>query len=412
LNRPDNKEEIRSPRLWIKRVALFASPEKEDLIREIHFHRGLNIVWGVELPDNAGANGAHPVTLSGHSVGKTILCRLIRYCLGESTFGNPGVMSRIKYAFPEGWVGMELIFDNQDWAVVKPIGTSGNSKAARATTVENIFSRDSSVNEYRQFNDHLQNAMLSMLKTNTPPNTDKPYEWRQLLAWLARDQEARFQSLHDWRSPRSGAEKLKFEKPKKEHALYLIRLILDLIQDNELKLARELAGSESELKLKEDHLAELRRAPQYSFNEQENAIKRFLDLSPNDVLNADKYNLTSPVFTVLTKIKGNISRIQDEIEAFDRKISQKRIWLASYDEQRHIFLAVISATQEGTESREKEEPEDDTIQKLRELCGRDCTYGDVPFLQCSYVKGRLEKADKIIPESVTCNRSWQICTRV
>src|SRR3989339_16413 len=104
------------PRLWIRRLLLFESPEKRYApLRNIVFHRGLNIVWGVELPDDAGTDDAHPVTLSGHSVGKTTLCRLIRYCLGESTFGNPGAMSRIRNTFPQGWVGLELDVDGQGW---------------------------------------------------------------------------------------------------------------------------------------------------------------------------------------------------------------------------------------------------------------------------------------------------------
>ncbi|MCL6558092.1 MAG: hypothetical protein K6U74_04680 [Firmicutes bacterium] len=73
LNPFARSDDITSPRLWIRRVVLFESPEKKDVpIRNIPFFRGLNIVWGVELPDDAVADGARPVTLSGHSVGKTI----------------------------------------------------------------------------------------------------------------------------------------------------------------------------------------------------------------------------------------------------------------------------------------------------------------------------------------------------
>jgi hypothetical protein len=389
-------DDVSSPRLWIRRVVLFESPEKKNTpIRSISFFCGLNIVWGVELPDDAGVDGARPVTLSGHSVGKTILCRLIRYCLGESTFGNPNVMSRIRHAFPKGWVGMELTMTGQEWAVLKPIGESGDSKAARTMASEDLFDQGRQENQYRDFMAHLQSTMMSELQANAPPGTDKPYEWKHLLAWLTRDQESRFQSLHDWRSPRSGADTPKLQKPK-EHSLYLMRLLLDLVQDKEIEVSRALAEAERELKELETRIAKLQQEPEYRLNQQEEALKQLVGLSSTEVLNADMSDLTSPVFIRRMEIDQATSQIQRDIERIDLTIAQKRFWLASYDEQRRVFKAVLKVTEEATELPEGEEPEDDTIRKLRELRGEDCRYGNIPFLECSYVQERLTEADKII----------------
>lgn len=377
-------------------MVLFASPEQRDPpIRQIPFHRGLNIVWGVELPDDAGVDAAHPVTLSGHSVGKTTCCRLIRYCLGESTFGNPGAMSRIKNTFPEGWVGMELTVGGQEWSVLKPIGRAGDPKAAQGISVETLFDLDRKQNHFSVFMDHLRGAMMTGLQASAPPNSAKPYEWKHLLAWLTRDQEARFQSLYDWRSPRSGADTPRFEKPK-EHALYLVRLVLDIVQDEELRVARSLGEAESELTQLESRVTELRREPEYGRNEQERILKHLVGLSPADTLNVDESDLTSPVVMRRTELKNAISAIQDEIEVADRLIARKRVWLASYDEQRQIFRDAMETTAEATEREQSAEPEDDTIKKLRALRGKDCTYGDIPIEQCSYVRERLDNADKII----------------
>jgi len=39
---------LKKPKLWLKRLAIFKSLEKRnEPIRNIQFHRGLNIVWGV-----------------------------------------------------------------------------------------------------------------------------------------------------------------------------------------------------------------------------------------------------------------------------------------------------------------------------------------------------------------------------
>lgn len=388
--------QTQEPRLWIRRITLFESAEKrKSPIRNIPFHRGLNIVWGVELPDDAGINDAHPVTLSGHSVGKTTLCRLIRYCLGESNYGNPTAMSRIKNAFPGGWIGMELTVDGLEWSVLKPIGKSGDSKAKQGIDVEDLFDLERKENKYGDFMTHLRSAMMSGLRASCPPNSEKPYEWKHLLAWLTRDQEARFQSLHDWRSTRSKSDTPKFQSPK-EHALYLIRLVLDLVQDKELEASRALAVDQAELNRLEVEISELRREPEYRFNEQERALKQALHLPSGQQLNVDEFDLTSPVFLRRSDLNRSLSSFQTEIEIIDQKMAEKRIWLASYDEQRRLFRDVRDITEEATELLGSKEPEDDTIQKLRALKGKDCSYGNVPFGECSYVKKRLATSDQVI----------------
>lgn len=385
-----------APHLEVNRLVLFESPEMLNYpLREIRLHRGLNIVWGVELPDDAGSNAAHPVTLSGHSVGKTTLCRLIRYCLGEKTFGNQGAESRIKNTFPEGWVGMELVVNGQSWAVLKPIGQAGNSRAARDTTAETLFDLDREDNRYVEFMKQLVGAMMAGLAAETPPNSNKPYDWKHLLAWLTRDQEARFQSLHDWRSSRSGADTARFDKPK-EHALYLIRLVLDLLHEQELEASQVLEVLDTELKQVEALMAGLRHEPEYRFNEQERALTEVLGLPQGEILNADESDLTSPVFTRRTELDRAISDLQETINGIDQQIAQKRIWLASYDEDRRRFRAALETTEEATEIPLDETPEDETITKLRALRGKDCTYGNVAFLECSYVKERLTAADKTV----------------
>lgn len=385
-----------SPRLWVRRLLLFESPEKRDTpIRDIPFRRGLNIVWGVELSDDAGMDDAHPVTLSGHSVGKTTLCRLIRYCLGESTFGNPGAMLRIRSTFPEGWVGMELTAADQEWSVLRPFGQGRESKAGQGISASQLFDASREENPFNEFLEHLKSSLMGELRSSHPPNSMKSYEWKHLLAWMARDQEARFQSLHDWRSPRSGSDTPRFDKPK-EHALYMIRLVLDLVQDDELRFARSIAESEKELAQEESRIEELRSEPKYRLKTQEQELKTRLRLQPGETFNLDESDLLSPSSLHRVDITTKISALQKEIEAIDVRIAEKRMWLASYDEQRRIFRDAMDATANATERAEPGEPEDDTIQALRGLRGRDCTYGNIPFSECSYVQQRMVEADKVI----------------
>lgn len=390
------KSYAKEPMLWIERLVIFESPEKrKEPIRDIPFHRGLNIVWGIELPDEAGSDATHPVMLSGHSVGKTTLCRLIRYCLGEQKFSNQGAMSRIRNRFPNGWVGLKLVVLGRKWVVLKPIGQNGNSKAGEDKTIEDLFDVDGQTNQYKNFTEHLESSMLSGLQSDRPRNSEKPYEWKHLLAWLARDQEARFQSLHEWRSPRSQSDTPKFDNPKAD-PLYLIRLVLGLIQAKELELYGKQEDAQKQLNKCKAHITALRHEPENRLKDRERQLKQLLKVPLENPLHIDEDDLISPLFLKRNEIKGKIPEIEGTIEQIDSRIAQKRIWLASYDEQRRVFLYTLKATEEGLEQAPENTQEDEDIRKLRELIRRDCTFGNIPFTQCQYVQQRLAYADKVI----------------
>lgn len=389
---PARSNHSSEPRLWIKRLAVFKSSEsRHDPIRDIQFYRGLNIIWGVELPDDAGTDAMHPVMLSGHSVGKTTLCRLIRYCLGESKFGNQGAMSRISHHFPSGWVGMEMVVDGNNWAVLKPIGESGNSKSGKNKSIEDLFDAEGKANQYKDFMGFLERSMLSGLQSNHPRNSDKVYLWKHLLAWLTRDQEARFQSLHDWRSSRSQSDTPSFDNPK-DDPLYLIRLVLGLIQAEELELYKRYEETQKALNQCKARISELRHDPENRYKDREQQLKRFLGVPLDDPLNIDESDLTSPLLMKRNEITNRIIDIQKLIEVIDDRIAQKRIWLASYDEQQRRFREVLEATVEGLEKGPTDVTEDDDIRKFRELMGKNCTYGNTPFDQCQYVQQRISEA--------------------
>ena len=71
------------PLFWICEVRFLSkfSPEPESEIRRINFRKGLNIVWAI--PPNE-YHAEDDQRIAGHATGKTTLCRMIRYLLGES----------------------------------------------------------------------------------------------------------------------------------------------------------------------------------------------------------------------------------------------------------------------------------------------------------------------------------------
>ena len=118
------------PRLWVRRIVLWEKPG--EIIRDIPLRRGLNIIWSpdpgakqAELGLDAG---------SGHGAGKTLFCRLLRYCLGEDTFSNDGQRRSIVELLPAGLVGVEVVIDGKLWAVIRPIGQTRKHVAREGAT--------------------------------------------------------------------------------------------------------------------------------------------------------------------------------------------------------------------------------------------------------------------------------------
>lgn len=101
------------PRLWVRRLVIWSAVE-EAPVRDIALRPGLNIVWS---PDS----GADDQPM-GHGGGKTSFCRIIRYCLGEDSFGTDAQRNRLAAAMPGSLVGAEIMLDGQLWNVIRPIG--------------------------------------------------------------------------------------------------------------------------------------------------------------------------------------------------------------------------------------------------------------------------------------------------
>ncbi len=89
------------PLVWISRLLIVDSTEPLEVVQSISLHRGLNVVWST---DTDRGDGEVPV-MTGHGAGKTTFCRLLRYCLGEPSFGQKLLVQRIRSEFPKGMVG-------------------------------------------------------------------------------------------------------------------------------------------------------------------------------------------------------------------------------------------------------------------------------------------------------------------
>ncbi len=228
-----------SPRLWVQRIALFSSFSPAAKFQEVTFTRGLNLIVGLDAP-----NPAREGDFGGHSVGKTTLCRLIRYCLGEPTFSTAQDQKFIRENFPQGWVGCELYLNGELWSVLLPFDRGERVIVPRAAvneSLEELFTQEKADSQYTLY----QQTLESLL----PPDANRAdalFAWRHLLAWLTRDQKCIQDNFWDWRTPESESGSPQHRSRKKEGE-HLVRAVLGLLVGEENKLREGIAELQENL---------------------------------------------------------------------------------------------------------------------------------------------------------------------
>lgn len=214
------------PRLWVRRLRLwhdFADADP-DHGRSIEFGRGLNIVSSPAGPS------ASQISI-GHAAGKTLLCRQIRYCLGEDTFADHEDMAAIRRRFPDGGVSAEIRLCSETWVVRRAFASRGDDRAVRGGRLEDLFddTHRGSFDAFREaiqvvaFSDEQRKLMSELNEIEVP--------WQYVLAWLTRDQECRLDGLTHWRHPESNSQST-VRGAAVETRMNVLRMVLGLYSAN------------------------------------------------------------------------------------------------------------------------------------------------------------------------------------
>ena len=229
------------PRLWVRRFAIWENAS-DDPIRDIPLRPGMNILW---TPDDAGI---------GHGAGKTLFCRLLRYCLGENSYAPADQRDAIAERFPEGWVGVEVLLDSTCWAILRPLGKKRHHYAVPDSNLEALFSGEVSATGIEPFIDTLEQQILTAeVKSLIPSHRQNHQAWPIALAWLSRDQECRFDHVLDWRSSASDSDSPARGLNQSEKLLAL-RALLKFLTPEETELRNGLSADEEEIKALENEI--------------------------------------------------------------------------------------------------------------------------------------------------------------
>jgi hypothetical protein len=196
--------EAAGPRLWVRRLAVWEEPGGTK-IRDIAFRPGLNIIWS---PDEGDTGSSDPLAGAiGHGSGKTMLCRLLRYCLGEDRYASDNQRERIGVAFLNGIVGAEIMLDGICWAIIRPIGVRRRNMAVAGGNLDEIAAGEGTSTGLEPFLDALEQAILTPAVASLITGQRSSHRsWPVALAWLTRDQECRFDDVLDWRSSASDSD--------------------------------------------------------------------------------------------------------------------------------------------------------------------------------------------------------------
>jgi hypothetical protein len=193
---------VKEPRLWVRRLAIWDAPGGQK-VRDIPLRPGLNIVWSPDGFDDDNASGERAI---GHGAGKSLFCRLLRYCLGEQRFADEAQRERIAIAFPNGIVGAEVMLDGVCWAVVRPLGIRRRHVAIAGGNLDEIAAGDGATTSIDPLIEAIEQAIVTPSVASLARLQPGQKAWPIALAWLTRDQECRFDDVLAWRSPASGSD--------------------------------------------------------------------------------------------------------------------------------------------------------------------------------------------------------------
>lgn len=383
------------PPVWISKLALFESLDPLTPIREpIKFHTGLNIVWGVE--NEANDEKFEP----GHGVGKTTLCRLVRYCLGEPTYGQAHAAKEIQNTFPDGHVAAEVYIQGQRWAVLRPFNKTRADRAQADATITELLANPPLKESFREYQSQLASTCLSGLRTDGVLTGGASIDWLHLLALCSRDQEARYQSLWQWRSPRSDSVPRNIQK---DDAHLTLRSVLGLLPDEETTLQKKLAKYDSELAQVEKDIAERLREPEYWTRHYRQSLERdfkIKEATTASILDAnDLFGLPRLVERAVDALNDRQAKRQAKLKELDRMIGLTAASLqepAELQEQQRV-AATVTISGSDTLAQALDE-----LRQVRQLI-RDaehslCKYGQVSIGSCSHAQQQLVELDQQIKE--------------
>lgn len=367
------------PRLWVETMWLLESREPIVVTRTIDFEPGLNIVWAKE----SALNDAPGLSSAGHGVGKTSLCLLMRYVLGDDAPAISTLREKASGAFPKGGVAAKVHVDGVAWLVFRTYGHS-HSLASQSGSLEDLL-QGTGPSNFPDYVNTLERFSVGRLAAQTLPGTNQPLKWRHLLAWCIRDQRTRFDAFYHWRD----GEGLGFARPRRDPPLF-VASVLGLLDAGVDKLLRDLESKETSLEKVKQQIPELERAPAYDLAHAERTLRSRVHAQHHEPLFASTAGLSveSRVETAQIGAIADEERWEREAELTEEQLGQEQLRLARLKEATKLAEIEAGIAKSLVEvNRADFERLTQVRERLEGLDGR-CDHGDIEFAACEHIQGR------------------------
>lgn len=333
------------PSVWVRRIRLWHDISEEPA-RDIELKRGLNVVWS---PPESGPDAL----TTGHAAGKTLLCRLLRYCLGEDSFADPEDTIAICAGFPNGAVGAEVRLHGRTWAVRRRFTTPRDDRAQRVESLDQISDENHVYGAFGSYVDEIERTVFDEAQKQILSRMEEGRDaWQYILAWLTRDQECRIDGLTHWRHPESSSHS-PVRKASAESRLNVLRVALGLYSEDSNALRMEITQKTNQaenaknatLRLQTRFVTlqeELATAfgvdaehiwppPQQLLQNEQSAreahLESLLVLASNKIRAAGVLS-SSPTYiqdeTQLDQAEGELARVRQNIADFESEVVRRR----------------------------------------------------------------------------------------
>lgn len=373
-----------APRLWIERLAIYGEPDGDHCLRSVTFRRGINVIWAREPDEQSTFAGIHA---AGHGVGKSSLCLLLRYCLGDSSKSIDELRDEVLAEFPQGGVGAVVHIGTETFAVFRYFNPHREGIASTGGDLDALLTQGER-QSFKDFETHLSETMLSGVSPRAIPETGQTILWRHLLAWITRDQGARFKSFFSWRE----GEGTGFQRSRQDPPI-VMRAVLGLLDQGESQLLTRLRTLERELDEARENTARLEQAPNLIRKRIESDLRSWLSVPAGIPLYSDdlfKESVQSEVKRTRTAATTTLTKLEAEEETTDRELLELRFDLRQKEQE--FVLAdndynLANAARRNDEAAYRQLAE--RREKLKTLVGL-CEHGQVEFQQCTHVQEEIQ----------------------
>lgn len=371
-----------SPRLWFERLDIFSEPDETHVFRTIPFHRGLNLVWAKE-PAVGHARGTRA---AGHGVGKTSLCLLLRFCLGEPSKAVAELRDELFDEYAQGGVIAVLHVDGQPFTLCRHFNPHKDGMACAGAVATGIWECTMETSD-RAFLKKLADDMMSPVSPRNIPETDQAIEWKHVLAWISRDQGARFKSFFAWRE----GEGAQLQRSRQDPPI-VMRAVLGLLEQGESQLMTQLAELEGQLEKSKKEEETLLQEPALIRRRIESSLRARGNLPSSLPIRANDFFADSVEQRIKAASEGAVARLaQMEMkqEEADQAVADLRANLKLLQGDHDTAQAeydLADAARRGDEEAFRAIGTE--LLRLRQLAGH-CENGNLPFSQCQHVQTEI-----------------------